>query len=225
MNELKVFQNSEFGELGVMIIDGKEYFPAAQCARVLGYSNPQKAVRDHCDEEGCTKRSVLTNSGTQEMKFINEGNLYRLIVRSKLPSAKKFERWVFDEVLPEIRRTGGYGSVNIEEVITKAVTVAVSETVKALMPIVTAPKTSEKRVAIICKPKVKYKIDLLPEETRKQVDDMLCSGKYTSKEVSKYIQEQTGMYISYVTLCNYKKTHFILVDEESNIQLSLFQEI
>ena len=221
MNELKVFQNSEFGELGVMMIDGKEYFPAAQCARVLGYSNPQKAVRDHCDEEGCTKRSVIDSLGrTQEMKFINEGNLYRLIVRSKLPSAKKFERWLFDEVLPEIRRTGGYGSVNIEEVITKAVTVAVSETVKALMPLITAQQTSEKRVAIICKPKVRYKIDLLPAEIRKQVDNMLCSGKYTSKEVSQYIQEQTGLYISYVTLCNYKKTHFILVEDD--MQLTLF---
>ena len=220
MNELKVFQNSEFGELGVMMIDGKEYFPAAQCARILGYSNPQKAVRDHCDEDGCTKRSVIDSLGrTQEMKFINEGNLYRLIVRSKLPSAKKFEHWVFDEVLPEIRRTGGYGSVNIEEVITKAVTTAVSETVKALIPLITAPQKSEKRVAIICKPKVRHKIDLLPVEIREQVDNMLCSGRYTSKEVSKYIQEQTGLYISYVTLCNYKKTHFILVED---VQLTLF---
>ena len=154
------------------------------------------------------------------MKFITESNLYRLIVRSKLPAAKRFEHWVFDEVLPEIRRTGGYGSVNIEEVITKAVTTAVSETVKALIPLITAPQTSEKRVAIICKPKVRYKIDLLPAEIRKQVDNMLCSGKYTSKEVSKYIQEQTGLYISYVTLCNYKKTNFILVEDD--VQLSLF---
>lgn len=220
MEKLKICRNDEFGELGVMIIDGKEYFPAVQCARILGYSNPHKAVRDHCDEEGCTKRSVLTNSGTQEMKFINEGNLYRLIVRSKLPAAKKFERWVFDEVLPEIRRTGVYGSVNIEEVITKAVTTAVSETIKALMPLVATPQTLKKRVAIICKPKVRYKIDLLPADVRKQVDDMLCSGKYTSKEISKYIQEQTGLYISCVTLCNYKKTHFILVEDD--VQLSLF---
>lgn len=220
MAKMEICRNDEFGELGVMIIDGKENFPATQCAKILGYSNPQKAVRDHCDEEGGTKRSVLTNSGTQEMKFINEGNLYRLIVRSKLPAAKKFEHWVFDEVLPEIRRTGGYGSVNIEEIITKAVTTAVSETIKALMPLVTAPQTSEKRVAIICKPKIRYKIDLLPMEIRKKVDDMLCSGRYTTKEVSKYIQEQTGLYISYVTLCNYKKTYFILVEDD--VQLSLF---
>ena len=149
MNELKIFQNSEFGELGVMTIDGKEYFPAIQCAQILGYSNPRKAVIDHCETEGVTKRYVPTSGGTQEVKYISEGNLYRLIVRSKLPAAKKFERWVFDEVLPEIRRTGGYSSVNIEEVITKAVTTAVSETIKALMPLVTAPQASEKRVAII----------------------------------------------------------------------------
>ena len=110
--------------------------------------------------------------------------------------------------------------MNIEEVITKAVTTAVSETIKVLMPLVTAPQASEKRVAIICKPKVRYKIDLLPVEIRKKVDDMLCSGRYTTKEVSKYIQEQTGLYISYVTLCNYKKTHFILVEDD--VQLSLF---
>lgn len=225
MNELKIFQNSDFGELGVMMIDGKEYFPAAQCARILGYSNPQKAVRDHCDEDGCTKRSVIDSLGrTQEMKFINEGNLYRLIVRSKLPAAKKFERWVFDEVLPEIRRTGSYGNVNLEEVIAKAVTTAVSETIKALIPLVTAQITQpavEKRFAVICKPKVRYKIDLLPADVRKRVDDMLCSGNYTAKEVSRYIQERTGLYISYVTLCNYKKTHFILV-EDDDVQLPLF---
>lgn len=220
MNELKVFQNSEFGELGVMMIDGKEYFPATQCAKILGYADPFKAVKQHCDEEGWVNPPVLTNGGSQNVKFITEGNLYRLIVRSKLPAAKRFERWVFDEVLPEIRRTGGYGSVNIEEVITKAVTTAVSETVKALIPLITAQQTSEKRVAIICKPKVRHKIDLLPAEVRKQVDNMLCSGRYTSKEISQYIQEQTGLYISYVTLCNYKRTHFILVEDD--MQLTLF---
>ncbi len=57
INDIKVFSNTEFGELGVMLIDGKEYFPATQCARTLGYSNPKKAVRDHCKEDGCTKRS------------------------------------------------------------------------------------------------------------------------------------------------------------------------
>lgn len=80
----------------------------------MGYSNPQKAVRDNCKEDGCTKCDVIDRLGrTQEMKYIDEGNLYRLIVSSKLPAAEKFERWVFDEVLPTIRKTGGY--VNNDE--------------------------------------------------------------------------------------------------------------
>lgn len=116
MNDLQVFKNSEFGELAILIIDGKEYFPASECAAKLGYTNPQKAIRDHC--KGVTKRSVLTAGGEQEINFIPEGDLYRLIVRSKLPSAERFESWVFDEVLPSIRKHGAYMTpAKIEEVL------------------------------------------------------------------------------------------------------------
>lgn len=126
MEEMKVFQNSEFGELGILMLDGKEYFPATQCAKVLGYVNPQKAVRDHCKGDGCTIRSgvsVTTNQhgkATQQtvsIKYITEGNLYRPIVGSKLPAAERFERWVFDEVLPSIRKSGGYGSGTEEKLL------------------------------------------------------------------------------------------------------------
>lgn len=207
MNELKVFQNSEFGELGVMMIDGKEYFPAAQCARVLGYSNPQKAVRDHCDEEGCTKRSVLTNSGTQEMKFINEGNLYRLIIRSKLPAAKKFEHWVFDEVLPEIRRSGGYAGINLEEVIARAVSTAVSETVKAIKPLLERP--AQEIVYDTYEPDARLRrthsiIGQLAPELRTEVDDMILSRKYTYAEIKHFLAEQ-GIGISIAAIGEYKK--------------------
>lgn len=111
MNELKVFQNSEFGELSVLTIDGKEYFPASQCAKILGYSNPYDAIKKHCKEDGVVKREGVsyttnqygvTSRQTTEIKYISESNLYRLIIRSKLPAAEKFERWVFDEVLPEL---------------------------------------------------------------------------------------------------------------------------
>ena len=108
-NEMQVFQNSEFGELGVLEIDGKPYFPATTCAKILGYSNPRKAILDHCKEDGVTKRDVIDSMGrTQYAKFITEGNLYRLITHSKLPAAERFEKWVFDEVLPSIRQTGSY---------------------------------------------------------------------------------------------------------------------
>ncbi|MCG1670028.1 ORF6C domain-containing protein [Staphylococcus epidermidis] len=108
MHDLKVFQNSQFGELEILTIDNKEWFPAIKVAEILGYTNPRKAIRDHAKEKGVTIRSVLSNGGMQNKKFIDEGNLYRLITRSKLPQADKFEEWVFEDVLPSIRKTGSY---------------------------------------------------------------------------------------------------------------------
>lgn len=115
MHEVRLFENSEFGKLEILMLDGKEYFPATQCAKALGYSNPKKAVLDHCKEDGVTKRDRIDNMGrTQVVKYISEGNLYRLIIRSKLPAAERFERWVFDEVLPVLRKTGQYSAAGRE---------------------------------------------------------------------------------------------------------------
>lgn len=105
-NEIQVFNNSEFGALGVLMIDGKAYFPATECANILGYIKPRNAIERHC--KGALKQGVLTNGGIQEKTFIPEGDLYRLIVRSNLPDAVRFEHWVFDEVLPSIRKHGAY---------------------------------------------------------------------------------------------------------------------
>ena len=108
-NQIQVFNNREFGELEVLTINGKLYFPATECAKVLGYSNPYKAVIDHCNGDDLTNREVIDRLGRkQEKKYISEGNLYRLIIRSKLPEAVRFEKWVFDEVLPTIRKCGAY---------------------------------------------------------------------------------------------------------------------
>ena len=116
MNELQVFQNSKFGDLEILIIEGKEWFPAIQVAETLGYSNPHKAVKDHTKERGVTIRSVIDKLGRkQNKKFIDEGNLYRLITRSKLPQADEFEEWVFEEVLPSIRKHGIYATDNVIE--------------------------------------------------------------------------------------------------------------
>ena len=106
MNELQIFNSGEFGEIRTIEIDGKPYFVGTDVAKALGYSNPRKAILDHC--KGVTKRDTPTSSGVQLMSYINEGDLYRLIMKSKLPSAEKFESWVMDEVLPTIRKTGSY---------------------------------------------------------------------------------------------------------------------
>ena len=98
MNDLTIFNSNEFGEIRTVTIDGKPYFVATDVATALGYVNPRKAVNDHC--KGVTKRDTPTSSGVQQMSYINEGDLYRLIMKSKLPAAEKFESWVVDEVLP-----------------------------------------------------------------------------------------------------------------------------
>ena len=106
MNELQIFQNAEFGTVRTIDENGKELFCGSDVAKALGYKNPSKALSDHC--KGITKRYTPTKSGTQEMNFIPEGDIYRLAAKSELPGADKFECWIFDEVLPSIRKHGAY---------------------------------------------------------------------------------------------------------------------
>ncbi|MBF4804988.1 MAG: phage antirepressor KilAC domain-containing protein [Pseudoleptotrichia goodfellowii] len=113
MNELQIFKNEKFGTLGIWVENGKEYFPATEVAVILGYKDPHKAISTHCREDGWVIRPVIDRLGrTQQKKFIDEGNLYRLIVRSDLPEVEPFEHWVFDEVIPSIRKTGSYSIQN-----------------------------------------------------------------------------------------------------------------
>lgn len=122
MNEMKIFENEAFGEIRTLETDdGKALFCGADIANALGYSNPRKALADHC--KGVTKCDTLTKGGKQSLSFIPEGDVYRLIAHSKLPNAVKFESWVFDEVLPTIRKNGAYAlrdSYQIEDPIERA---------------------------------------------------------------------------------------------------------
>lgn len=106
MNELFVFNNEQFGSVRMIRIDGKPYFSAKDVADALKYVNPRDAVARHC--KGVVKHDVLSKGGVQSTMFIPEGDIYRLIIRSKLPEAEKFEKWVFDEVIPSIRKGGFY---------------------------------------------------------------------------------------------------------------------
>lgn len=106
MSNIKIFKNNEFGEIRTLEQDDKPLFCGSDVAKALGYAIPSKAINTHC--KGVSKMEVPTNGGIQQMLFITEGDLYRLIVNSKLPSAEKFERWVFDDVLPTVRKHGLY---------------------------------------------------------------------------------------------------------------------
>ena len=108
MNELQIFENAEFGSIRTLEVEGEPYFVGKDVAEVLAYNEPHKAIVRHTDEEDRTKCPILTNSGTQNSWIINESGLYSLILSSKLPTAKKFKRWVTSEVLPAIRKHGVY---------------------------------------------------------------------------------------------------------------------
>jgi len=115
-NMLAVFNNEQFGELQICTIDGKEYFGATNTAKMLGYANPHDAIGRHCKKNGVVKHEVIDNMGRkQEINLITEGNLYRLIAKSKLSKAEEFESWVFDEVLPSLRKRGVYIMENAKD--------------------------------------------------------------------------------------------------------------
>lgn len=134
MNELRIFENEEFGTIRTFVIDGKSWFVGNDVARALEYSRPRDAVSSHC--KGAVDYGVQTNGGTQKTKIIPEGDMYRLIVKAATQSnsekvrdkAERFETWVFDEVLPSIRENGGYISgqetMTDDELLEKALLVA-----------------------------------------------------------------------------------------------------
>lgn len=107
MNQIKIFENPEFGKVRTVEIDGKPYLAGKDVAEALGYTNPQKAIRDHTDIEDRTVNESFTVNGTKVI-LINESGLYSLILSSKLEPAKRFKHWVTSEVLPSIRKSGGY---------------------------------------------------------------------------------------------------------------------
>lgn len=108
MNELQIFNSEEFGNIRTTEIDGQPYFVGKDIADVLGYTNPSKALSDHVDEDDKLNNESLSSLGQRGGWLINESGLYSLVLSSKLPNAKKFKRWVTSEVLPSIRKTGGY---------------------------------------------------------------------------------------------------------------------
>lgn len=126
MEAIQIFHSEQFGDIRTIENVKKPLFIAGDIAKALGYSNPRKAVIDHC--KGVTKRDTLTEGGNQLISFIPESDVYRLVMRSKLPDAEKFQDWVCEEILPSIRRDGGYitatPETSPEEIMAKALLIA-----------------------------------------------------------------------------------------------------
>ena len=126
-NEIKIFENEEFGSVRTMEINGEPYFVGKDVAEILGYSKARNAIANHVDDDDKKVAPIQGDlGGIQEMTVINESGLYSLILSSKLPNAKRFKRWVTSEILPSIRKTGSYSiqskpdSYTIEDPIERA---------------------------------------------------------------------------------------------------------
>lgn len=107
-NQIKVFENTEFGSVRTIEVNNEPYFVGKEIAEILGYSNTRDALSKHVDEEDKATVAIYDGSQNRNVTAINESGLYSLILSSKLPTAKKFKHWVTSEVLPAIRKTGGY---------------------------------------------------------------------------------------------------------------------
>lgn len=129
MNELKIFNNPDFGEVRTLSIDGEPWFVGKDVADILGYTNPRDALAKHVDDEDKNTVAICDGTpGNPNTTVINESGLYSLVLSSKLPTAKKFKRWVTSEVLPAIRKHGGYVAgqehMSDEELMAKALLMA-----------------------------------------------------------------------------------------------------
>lgn len=128
MNNLQLFNNPDFGEIRALELDGQPWFVGKDVARALGYTNESKALLDHVDAEDKLNNESLSSLGQRGGWLINESGLYSLVLSSKLPGAKQFKRWVTSEVLPSIRKSGGYingqETMSPEELMAKALMVA-----------------------------------------------------------------------------------------------------
>lgn len=220
MNELQIFSNNDFGEIRIINIDGKPCAIANEIAKILGYSNPSKATTDHCKNAFM----VWGNDSLgrkQEYKVIPESDIFRLIIKSQLPTAEKFERWIFEEVIPTIRQTGGY-SMNppdMELLVRDTIEKSVGIVIKQLLPLVhsiieTSAESAVQHIALknsnaLCNARSNQKvvtaIDKLDVEKIVMIETMLCCGELTFSDIVEVL-EGNNIFVNITDIYEYAKT-------------------
>ena len=215
--QLQVFNHEQFGDVRIIEEDGKVLFCGKDVAKALGYTNPQKAIRDHCRNR--TNRSVphpQSLGKLLDIVFIPEGDAYRLIIHSKLPAAERFEKWVFDEVLPTIRKTGGYGQqINLEQ-LTQIIAMTVQATVKELLPYLAQgaqPEFQPAQLEIIHGQQAYHRSGRTGKNQSKIVaygfTDVVIEfarQRKTNREIREYLEAQ-GLEISEMSICRFRKRY------------------
>ena len=218
---IQIFENSEFGTIRTMSNEqGEPLFCAKDVAEALGYNNPQKAIRDHVEEDDRTKRSLIDSLGREQQSFfINESGLYALILGSKLESARRFKHWVTSEVLPAIRKQGGYMVARADE----------SDEVIMARALQIMQATLERRNAEIAllKPRADYADHVLDSISCFTVSQIAKELSMTGRELNRILCErgiqypQSGQYLLYAKYarrgyaqnrtCEYRKANGDLI--------------
>lgn len=182
---IEVFRNPAFGTVRTIEERGRVLFCGRDVAAALGYENPSKAIRDHTRDDGGPFRYPIVDSlgRTQEARFITEGDLYRLIASSKLPSAQAFEAWVFDEVLPSIRRHGMYAMDELlqnDEFLEEAIRTLRAERVKRL---------AAEQALLEAAPKVSYYDVVLQSESLLKIMEIAKDYGLTAQRLNKILRD------------------------------------
>ena len=221
--QLQVFNHEQFGDVRIIEEDGRVLFCGKDVAKALGYENPRDAIRRHC--RGVVKRDGVSKTTNQhgvtteqvtQMSFIPEGDLYRMITHSKLPAAERFEKWVFDEVLPTIRKTGGYGQqINLEQ-LTQIIAMTVQATVKELLPYLAQgaqPEFQPAQLEIIHGQQAYHRSGRTGKNQSKIVaygfTDVVIEfarQRKTNREIREYLEAQ-GLEISEMSICRFRKRY------------------
>ena len=206
MNDLTTFSNPEFGTVRTLEEDnGTVLFCASDVAKALGYAVPRKAILDHC--KGVLKRNTLTPGGEQEMSFIPESDLYRLVFSSKLPTAEKFTDWVTSEVLPSIRKTGGYMMPKL------------SKEMQALFLLDQRTVQQEARITALESSMV---VDYGQQQTLKNAVNRVVMHALGGKDASAYLDKSTRDKV--YSECNRDIQNWFRVNSRSNIPRKRFDE-
>ena len=187
-NEVKVFQNLEFGSVRTVNIDGAPWFVGKDVANILGYSNSRKAIGDHVDDEDKVITKCNTIRGVQNIAIINESGLYSLILSSKLPSAKRFKRWVTSEILPSIRKDAFVSAfAGFKDMIRPDWTVKDTTGWKSVYVML----FNDKSVKIGISQNVRARANTLQSSSGKQVEDYLYSPMCSNpEEVEKLLHSE-----------------------------------
>lgn len=181
MNDMKIFENPEFGEIRTVELDGEPWLVGKDVAEALGYKNPRQAMASNVDAEDRGVHTVDTPSGKQEMAIINESGLYSLVLSSKLPGAKRFRRWVTTEVLPSIRKHGAYMTPETleEAILNPDIMIRLCQQLKSEQDKNMALRADNSRLAVqnqIMQPKADYFDELVERNT-------LTNFRETAKQI------------------------------------------